>query len=140
MSYDPSGFNWANPQFENAGYHKWTAEGDTIEGVIVGMSTVTFPAKDDDPERTYPVLVLDTAAGEKELTISGVDLLAKTKAKAPQVGDWYSAAWVATAGKKRIFLVNVRREAEIAPAPRVPATVDERHAGLVAAQQDLAPF
>ncbi len=132
-------FNWANPQFENSAYFKFLQEGDTIEGVITGMSTVTFPGKEiDEAPSVCPVLILDTSSGEKELTISGVDLLAKTKAKNPQVGDWYSAAWVATAGKKKIYLVHVRKEP--APAPRVPADIDTRMAGLQAASQAEVPF
>lgn len=109
-------FDWNSPQFQNASYFKWNTEGDTIEGVIVGMSTTTFPAKGvpGDPDyqapSTYPVLAIDTALGERELTVSNVDLLDKTRAKNAQVGDWYSAAWVATAGKKRIFLVVVKKE------------------------------
>lgn len=113
-------FNWMDPQFQNSSYHKWESEGDTIEGVIVGMSATTFPAKgvpgdsDYQAPQTYPVLCIDTATGEKELTVSGVDLLQKTRKNNPQVGDWYSAAWVATAGKKRIFLVVVKKEAATA--------------------------
>lgn len=108
-------FGWDNPQFDNSQYFKFTKEGDQISGVIVGISTNTFPAKgnpdepDYQPPATYPVLVLDTATGEREVTISNVDLLAKTKALAPQVGDWYDAAYVATAGKKRIFIVQVKK-------------------------------
>lgn len=143
MSYGP--FNWSNPQFENSTYHKWTQEGDTIEGVIVGMSTVTFPAKDDQAEATYPVLVIDTAAGEKELTVSGVDLLHKTVKLAPQIGDWYSAAWIATAGKKRIFLVNVKKEPAATARSfegvgKVDATRDELAARAEAKLDDEVPF
>lgn len=114
-------FDWNRPEFDSSAFHKWVSEGDTIEGVITGMSSHTFPAKgeigtaDYQAPQTYPVLCIDTAAGEKELTVSNVDLLTKTKTKNPQIGDWYSAAWVATAGKKRIFLVVVRKETSIVP-------------------------
>lgn len=130
-------FNWLDPQFQNSSYHKWEAEGDQIEGVIVGVSATTFPAKGNpgDPDyqapQTYPVLNIDTAAGERELTVSGVDLLQKTRKNNPQVGDWYSAAWVATAGKKRIFLVVVKKEAALTNAQQ--AAAEGRHYPAVTA-------
>ncbi len=117
MSYKHS-FEWSNPAFDASPFHKWEKEGDTIDGVIEDITTTTFPAKDDEPEKTYPVLHLDTAAGKKELTVSAIDLLQKTKAHNPQVGDWYSAAWIATAGKKRIFVVQVKK----APAQQYAGT------------------
>lgn len=127
-------FNWNDPTYNTSQYHKWATEGDTIEGVVTGMTTVTFPAKEDQAEQTFPVLILDTAAGEKEVTISGVDLLPKTKAKNPQIGDWYSAAWVATAGKKRIFLVIVKKmdnEPARAAVPTTQQAIDAQATGMV---------
>lgn len=124
-------FDWNSPQFQNSSHFKWVNEGDSIEGVIVGMSSTTFPAKgelgmdDYQAPQTYPVLNIDTAKGELELAVSGVDLLQKTRKNNPQVGDWYSAAWVATAGKKRIFLVVVKKEAALTPAQQ--AAAEGRH-------------
>lgn len=140
-------FDWNRPEFDSGSFHKWAAEGDTIEGVITGMSSHTFPAKgelgmaDYQGPQTYPVLCIDTAAGEKELTVSNVDLLVKTKAKNPQIGDWYSAAWVATAGKKRIFLVVVKKETEPAPVraavPTTQQALDAQATGMV---NEAIPF
>lgn len=142
-----SEFNWSDPQFDSSGFHKWVAEGDTIEGVITGMSSFTFPTKGEigmpnyQGPQTYPVLCIDTAAGEKELTVSAVDLLEKTKAKNPQVGDWYSAAWVATAGKKRIFLVVVKKEATKAAVPTTQGAIDAQVQAIAAAAQEASlPF
>lgn len=126
-------FDWNSPQFQNSTYFKWNQEGDSIEGVIVGMSSTTFPAKgvpgdaDYSEARTYPVLCIDTALGERELTVSNVDLLTKTIAKNPQEGDWYGAAWVATAGKKRIFTVQVKKAPAQALSNAQQAAADGRH-------------
>lgn len=140
-------FDWNRPEFDSGSFHKWAAEGDTIEGVITGMSSHTFPAKgelgmaDYQGPQTYPVLCIDTAAGEKELTVSNVDLLVKTKAKNPQIGDWYSAAWVATAGKKRIFLVVVKKETVKAAVPTTQGAIDAQVQAIAAAAQEASlPF
>lgn len=139
-------FDWNSPQFQNSSYHKWNAEGDTIEGVIVGMSSKTFPAKgvpgekDYEAEKTYPVLCIDTAQGERELTVSNVDLLEKTRAKNPQEGDWYAAAWVATAGKKKIFLVTVKKAPDQEYGGTPVAALDANQAALTAGATEQAPF
>ncbi len=123
-------FDWAAPQFQNSSYMKFETVGDSIDGVIVGMSSKTFPGrgvpgeKDYEPDKTYPVLALDTARGEIEVTVSNVDLLAKTKAANPQIGDWYSAGYVALAGKKKIFVVSVKK----APSDGQPLTDAQRAA------------
>lgn len=132
-------YNWADPRFDASPFHKWEKEGDSIEGVIEDITTTTFPAKDDEPEKTYPVLHLDTANGRKELTVSSVDLLQKTKVLNPQIGDYYSAAWVATAGKKRIFIVQSKKletapKADSTMAGSTPATA------APASNQERAPF
>lgn len=120
-SINNGAFNWSNPEFDTSPFHKWEKEGDSIEGVILDITSHTFPPKDGEAAQTYPVLHLDTVNGPKELTVSGVDLLSKTKAKDPQVGDHYSAAWIGTAGKKRIFLVNlVKGHVFEAMAPKAP--------------------
>lgn len=137
-------YNWSNPAFDTSPFFKFEAEGDTIEGVITDITETVFPATDTKPEQTCPVLHLDTAQGVRELTIGAVDLLAKTKAKNPQVGDWYSAAWVATAGKKRIFMVIVKKIPDT-PVTRdiyqgAPAARAQADAAAARAQQSEAPF
>lgn len=112
-------FNWSDPAYDQGGFHKWNAEGDTITGTVAEIGSHTFQAKgqpgdkDYQAEQTYPVLHLATTRGEKELTVSSIDLLDKTKRANPQVGDVYTAHWVATAGKKRIFTVTVQRPAPV---------------------------
>lgn len=124
------GFNWSDPAYDQGGFHKWQNEGDTISGVVREIGSHTFEARgvvgsnDYQAAQTYPVLYLQTDRGEKELTVSSIDLLEKTKRANPQVGDTYTAHWVATAGKKRIFTVTVTRVAPVIMAHPAPTRED----------------
>lgn len=127
-NYVRGGFDWDDPAFQVSRFFKFTAPGDEISGTVREIKTHTFEARgkpedhDYSPAKTVPVLVLDTAQGEQEVTCSQKDLLEQTITSRPQVGDSYRARFLRKNGQQYLFHVEVTRA--VAEPAQQPAHTD----------------
>lgn len=130
-----SGYSWAD--VSTGDYFKWEKIGQRVEGEIVSISSHTFPATNDRPANTVPVLEVEQDDGDTvEVTCSNMDLVSQLKALAPQVGQSISMEYLrdvptSFGGTKKIFLV---RLIDDTPPPR------SRKAKAVEPVEDQIPF
>jgi hypothetical protein len=107
-----------------------------VSGFLRGWSQDEFPEEDGKPARPYPVMLLDTPNGEKEMGLTLADLKAQVFAAKPKIGDMVLVKYLRD-GKPKLFHV------EVTPAvAEAPLSINPRPAEATAFPpvQDVAPF
>ncbi len=104
-------FNWSDPAF--AGEYITWADGVSVVGYVVDVTTHTFEANDRGPGRTVPKVLVDVDGHVTEITCGPADLRKKMIAAQPQKGDRIRIEVIGSTktqvGTQFFFKVDVRK-------------------------------
>lgn len=126
---------WLDERYEDdTPWVKFVNPGDSVIGVLRAWTEGEFPAepaKDGKPAkeaRPYPIAHLDTANGEKELSLTLQDLKAQVFAAKPNIGDTIMAKYLRD-GKPKLFHVEVTRAVAPPADPMAGVRIDTAPVG-----------